>query len=105
MKHYYLILAMLILTFDNTKAQRNYDLKSVTVYPHKVPDTVFGNRRFDVDDYEFYDDTEKMTGTTSKNPDLQCIVGNGFTPFGKSQSPAINEYADGVDTLQFLCDL
>jgi hypothetical protein len=55
--------------------------------------------------YEFYEDKEKMTEALSKNPDLQCIVGNGFTPFGKSQSPAINEYADGVDTLQFLCDL
>ena len=55
--------------------------------------------------YEFYDDKnslmEKMTG----NSDLQCIVGKGFIPFGKSQSPAINDYADGVDTLKFLSNL
>jgi hypothetical protein len=55
--------------------------------------------------YEFYDDREKMTEILTKNTDLQCIVGNGFIHVGKSQSPSINEYADGVDTLKFLSDL
>jgi hypothetical protein len=39
------------------------------------------------------------------NTDVQCIVGEGGIPFGKAQQPALNDYADGVDTLQFLRDL
>jgi hypothetical protein len=55
--------------------------------------------------YEFYDEKEKLTAILSENSGLQCIVGKGFISFGKSQSPSINEYADGEDTLKFLSDL
>ena len=41
----------------------------------------------------------------SINADIQCIVGQGYIPFGKAQRPALEDYADGVDTLQFLRDL
>lgn len=33
--------------------------------------------------------------------ELQCVVGLDL-PFGSSQTPAIGDYADGVDTLEFL---
>ncbi len=56
MKHHYLILIILIVVINAARAQRNYELKPVTVYPRKVPDTVFGNWKFDVNDYEFYGD-------------------------------------------------
>ncbi|NRB62414.1 MAG: acyl-CoA reductase [Saprospiraceae bacterium] len=42
---------------------------------------------------------------------IQCVVGKKpiadlpSFPFGKAQQPAINDYADSVDTLQFLLDL
>jgi hypothetical protein len=39
------------------------------------------------------------------NTDVQCIVGEGGIPFGKAQQPALDDYADGVDTLRFLRDL
>ena len=54
--------------------------------------------------YEFYNRNE-LTSTLPVKQDVQCIVGKGFTPFGKSQSPAIADYADGVDTLRFLSGL
>ncbi len=34
--------------------------------------------------------------------ELQCIVGRGFIPFGDAQRPLPDQYADGVDTMQFL---
>ena len=52
--------------------------------------------------YEFYTKKEGLIKNLEGHTDLQCIVGKGFTPFGMSQSPAINDYADGVDTLRFL---
>lgn len=32
----------------------------------------------------------------------QCIVGHGHTPFGSAQTPSLDDFADGVDTLDFL---
>ncbi len=55
--------------------------------------------------YEFY--TDKISVEESLNTDngIQCIAGQGYLPFGQSQNPAINDYADGVDTLEFLSKL
>jgi len=39
------------------------------------------------------------------NPQIQAIVGKGYLPFGQSQCPAIDNYADGVDTLAFVSRL
>lgn len=41
---------------------------------------------------------------------LQCVVGNTekypwAIPFGTAQKPSISDYADGIDTFQFLLDL
>ena len=41
---------------------------------------------------------------------LQCIVSNiaevpNAVPLGKAQYPALNDYADGVDTMKFLLSL
>jgi hypothetical protein len=55
--------------------------------------------------YEFYSKADKLTDTLKTRPELQCIVGKGFIPFGQSQFPAVSDYADGVDTLQFLSKL
>jgi hypothetical protein len=45
---------------------------------------------------------QSFLATITDNTDVQCIVGEGGIPFGKAQAPALNDYADGVDTLQFL---
>jgi hypothetical protein len=52
--------------------------------------------------YEFYRDHSTLAGTLPQRPELQCIVGHKFTPFGQAQNPEIGDYADGVDTLAFL---
>ncbi len=52
--------------------------------------------------YEFYDDASSVISFLQNNQDVQCMVGHGFTPFGKAQQPSLNDYADGVDTMQFL---
>lgn len=53
--------------------------------------------------YEFYSSPDEV----HRNIDLlkaniQCVVGKGNIPFGKSQIPDLWDYADGVDTLDFL---
>jgi hypothetical protein len=52
--------------------------------------------------YEFYDDPKKIVASLQHHPDIQCLVGHGFTAFGKAQQPSLTDYADGVDTMKFL---
>ncbi|HEX2898271.1 MAG TPA: hypothetical protein VHS96_00985, partial [Bacteroidia bacterium] len=37
--------------------------------------------------------------------DIQCIVGTEAVPFGQSQCPTLDDFADGVDTLAILTRL
>lgn len=55
--------------------------------------------------YEFYDDPEQLRASLVTNQHIQCIVGEQQVPFGRSQFPGVLDFADGVDTLQFLRDL
>ncbi|MFY7741426.1 MAG: acyl-CoA reductase [Flavobacterium sp.] len=60
--------------------------------------------------YEYYDDIENLKNRFKEdNEQLQCIVSNGITansiPFGQTQQPQLWDYADGVDTLEFLLSL
>ena len=54
--------------------------------------------------YSFYDDLETLEASLKNNMDIQCIVGRDID-FGKAQVPELMDYADGVDTIQFLLTL
>lgn len=55
--------------------------------------------------YEFYADPCVLIAVLKNNTSIQCIVGRKFVPFGQSQYPAITDYADGIDTLEFCANL
>ncbi|MES1218892.1 MAG: acyl-CoA reductase [Bacteroidota bacterium] len=55
--------------------------------------------------YEYYSDKKQLTDALQLREDLQCIIGKDHIPFGQSQRPAISDYADGKDTLEFLSHL
>ncbi len=55
--------------------------------------------------YSFYESIDEAKAKVENNDDIQCIVGKGFTAFGKAQEPGLTDYADGVDTMKFLCEL
>ncbi len=53
--------------------------------------------------YEYYNSPSELKLHIENIKDnLQCIVGTGQVPFGKSQMPHLWDYADGTDTLGFL---
>jgi hypothetical protein len=54
--------------------------------------------------YSYYDSIENLLESLRSNNEIQCIAGIDI-PFGKAQSPALNDYADGIDTMQFLLTL
>jgi len=53
--------------------------------------------------YKFYDDKKELIDSLFKSEEIQAIIGHGFIPFGDSQKPALSNFADGVDTMAFLC--
>ena len=56
--------------------------------------------------YEFYDDLELVYRLVANYKEkIQCVTGKGFIPFGKAQHPGLQDYADGVDTMNFLQSL
>ncbi len=55
--------------------------------------------------YAFYTDKQAVSDELNHNEEIQCVVGHGFVPFGKAQSPSLTDYADGVNTMAFLCGL
>ena len=55
--------------------------------------------------YSYYNSKEETVDVLQNNTDVQCIVGHGFTPFGQAQQPCITNFADGVDTMEFLMEL
>ena len=57
--------------------------------------------------YEYYDNVSELKiKLKAISSEIQCIVANGFNSkeikFGSTQSPALKDYADGVDTVDFL---
>ncbi|MBS1598770.1 MAG: acyl-CoA reductase [Bacteroidetes bacterium] len=55
--------------------------------------------------FEYYKDPQQILDSLQENQDIQCVTGNRFLQFGRAQSPSLKDYADGVDTLQFLHSL
>jgi hypothetical protein len=55
--------------------------------------------------YEYYEDEQFVDSSLAGNKDIQCITGGQNIPFGEAQKPGLADYADGIDTLQFLREL
>ena len=56
--------------------------------------------------YHYYDSQEDIEKYLAQhNESIQVIIGKDFTNFGNSQFPLWTDYADKIDTMQFLLDL
>jgi hypothetical protein len=100
---------------NHNKYRNNYDYYLAIYLLNKVPylsndalllvENNFPFSAVSVLHYRYYDDKTILVEELTKSVDLQCIVGNSFVPFGKSQIPNLSDFADGVDTMAFLCSL
>ena len=52
--------------------------------------------------YTYYRPGAAPSLLSGEQGDIQCVVGRDFTPFGGAQRPGLEDYADGVDTMEFL---
>jgi hypothetical protein len=56
--------------------------------------------------YEYYsDDNSIQEHLKQLSENIQCVVSQKDIPFGKAQNPELWDYADNVDTIEFLLGL
>ena len=55
--------------------------------------------------YSFYKDREILKSGLNALDNIQCIVGEDYLAFGQSQVPSLFDYADGMDTMEFLLSI
>ncbi len=53
-----------------------------------------------------YSNLKEVTDWIEANKEsIQCVVGRDYIPFGEAQRPSLTDYADGIDTMQWLGEL
>ena len=53
--------------------------------------------------YHYYETINEVENYIAlHNEKIQAIVGKNYIPFGEAQSPNLNDYADGIDTMKWL---
>lgn len=97
---------------DHHKYKNNYDYQLSILLMNKVFYMTNGTTLLvESDDnfsaisrvnYSYYRHPDEPGSLLQGNDEIQCITGNSVLPFGKAQSPGLSDYADGVDTMQFL---
>ena len=56
--------------------------------------------------YQYYANQADVDQYLTQHKDqIQCVVGQQFIPFGQAQCPSLLDYADGVDTMEYLVSL
>ncbi|MBN8687794.1 MAG: acyl-CoA reductase [Chitinophagales bacterium] len=55
--------------------------------------------------YSFYSNKEAVENSLQQTDEIQAISGHGYIPFGQNQCPAVSDFADAVNTLDFLNSL
>ncbi len=56
--------------------------------------------------YERYaDETVLRKALDQRKDEIQCIVSRKDVPFGETQKPSLSDYADGIDTMEFLASI
>ena len=55
--------------------------------------------------YQYYMSQQEVRKELLQNDSIQCVVGKHGIAFGIAQRPGVCDFADGVDTMQFLMRL
>lgn len=102
---------------NNNKYANNYDYNKAVYLLNKIDLLENGFLLLKEDEglhspvgvlfYEYYDELEELSLKLNLlKDDIQCKVSSiqegGFIPFGKAQQPELWDYADGIDTIEFL---
>jgi hypothetical protein len=101
---------------DHTKYSNNYQYHKTLYLLNQIPHFDLGNLIVTENDalvspvgvlhVSRYTSEIELTDWLAINDEkIQCVVGSDYIPFGQTQNPALDDFADGVNTYQFLTSL
>lgn len=100
---------------DHNKYRNNYDYHLALYLLNKVPyydngcllltENKLPFSAVSVLHYRYYKESSELLKELQGSQDIQAIIGHQGIAFGSAQQPALSDFADAVDTLQFLCSL
>jgi hypothetical protein len=101
---------------DHTKYSNNYQYHKTLLLLNQVPHFDLGNLIVTENNelispvgvlhiHRYQSENELSAWLKGNEEKIQCVVGTDYIPFGKSQSPALDDFADGVNTYEFLVNL
>lgn len=101
---------------DHTKYSNNYQYHKTLLLLNQIPHFDLGNLIVTENEalvspvgvlhvHRYSSAAELQLWLKQHDDKIQCIVGAQFIPFGHAQSPALDDFADGVNTYEFLVNL
>jgi hypothetical protein len=101
---------------DHTKYSNNYQYHKTLMLLNQIPHFDLGNvivtesedlvSPVGVLHVYRYDSPEALESWLNQHAEkIQCVVGQKAIPFGQAQMPALDDWADGINTYEFLVNL
>ncbi len=101
---------------DHTKYSNNYQYHKTLLLLNQVPHFDLGNLIVTENEalvspvgvlhVHRYSSADELQAWINKQEEkIQCVVGSNAIPFGQAQMPALDDFADGVNTYEFLVNL
>jgi hypothetical protein len=99
---------------DHVKYRNNYDYQLTILLMNKtvclVNDCIIVTEDKSIHSpisvlyYEIVENIQDALNSLNQD-EIQCIVGKNYIPFGTSQAPKLSDYADNIDTMEWLMKL
>ncbi len=110
------VLTQVDWVLDHTKYSNNYQYHKTLLLLNQVPHFDLGNLIVTENEalvspvgvlhvHRYSSDEELQAWLSQQEEKIQCVVGSNAIPFGQAQMPALDDFADGVNTYEFLVNL
>ncbi len=101
---------------EHTKYSNNYQYHKTLLLLNQIPHFDLGNLIVTENEQlvspvgvlhvHRYETENDLSAWLSQHTEkIQCVVGSNLIPFGQAQMPALDDFADGVNTYEFLVNL
>lgn len=101
---------------DHTKYSNNYQYHKTLYLLNQISHFDLGNLIVTENDalvspvgvlhvHRYASESELTDWLAGSDEKIQCVVGSNYIPFGQAQNPSLDDFADGVNTYQFLTSL
>jgi hypothetical protein len=110
------VLTQVDWVLDHTKYSNNYQYHKTLQLLNQVPHFDLGNLIISENEslvspvgvlhiHRYASQNDLEVWLDQHKEKIQCVVGTQHIPFGHAQSPALDDFADGVNTYEFLVNL